>query len=358
MKRKVSLLVNCDTDALRKTTLSFRKQCSELAMSRQSPLGIEVAPNGFYIDSQKDELHQTLLRLDSRRASFSALSNAAASPKLPSTSQSRQRQLISGRKFSDILEACRPGTTHHAMPSALSSLLTLHEVAQKQNNNRDRVGKQTIGMESIRNDHQPGRTTVDEPCDAHPASSLLKEWGAVDFDALDSILSQSPSNLGVRRLHDAGTSVPRDQMSDRSSPTSSFTSHLSNLMSRSLERGTSLHSYGGGFQLRSRSMVDGIQMQRSPSMDSLETSDGGISDSGEPDDSLILEEDEEAVESNFHPKKQTMNEAEYLRKLMKRRDRQFFERNRSIQVEQKPENTSIHTSDDSVDSGGTTPISK
>jgi hypothetical protein len=107
-------------------------------------------------------------------------------------------------------------------------------------------------------------------------------------------------------------------------------------------------------------MVDGIQMQRSPSMDSLETSEGGIYDSGELDDSLTLEEDEEAVESNLRLKRQTKNEVDYLRKLMKHRDRQFFERNRSIQAEQKSEqlSTSIHTSDDSIDSGGTTPISK
>lgn len=92
---------------------------------------IEMAPHGFYIPNLENESEQSRMRLDARRASFSAVANVAASPVFPSKSQSRQRQLISGRSFYDILEACRPGTTRHSMPSALSSLLELYEAINK-----------------------------------------------------------------------------------------------------------------------------------------------------------------------------------------------------------------------------------
>ena len=226
-----------------------------------------MAPNGFYIPNLQNEAEKSLMRLDARRASFSAVANVAASPVFPSKSQSRQRQLISGRKFTDILEACRPGTTRHSVPSALSSLLALYEAMQKENQNHNDHYEAGQKGDGHKNDKAP---TIEEPDEMYRGSSQLKEWGAVDFDAVDAIISQSPLVLGMKKQDDVGTSVPRDHMSDRSSPTSSFSSHLSSLMSRSLERTTSMFSHGSGFHFRSGPMVDGIQMQRSPSMDSLE----------------------------------------------------------------------------------------
>jgi len=334
----------------------------ELASSGLSPHNIEVAPNGFYVPNLQNEAEQSLMRLDARRASFSAVANVAASPIFPSKSQSRQRQLISGRKIHDILEACRPGTTRHAMPSALSSLLSLYEVMHKEKlEGIEHMDQKVRGLQSPENqDNKP--PVIEEPDDRNPESSQLKEWGAVDFDAVDSILSQSQTTLGMRRPYDVGASVSRDQMSDRSSPTSSFSSHLSNLMSRSLERATSLYNYGGGFQLRNRPMVDGIQMQRSPSMDSLvevpDETGSGIASGGEHEREG-RKEDEETTETGFHPKNQVNDDAEYLRKLMKQHDKNFFQRNRSSLIEQRTEQLSVlRKSDGSVESEGTTPISK
>lgn len=306
------------------------------------------------------------MRLDTRRTSFSALANVAASPSSPSrTSQSRQRQLISGRKFSDILEACRPGTTRHAMPSALSYLLIMYEVMKHAKESHDKATGQTARSRTRINECQPGKIPTDGPRDAHRVGSQLKEWGAVDVDEITS-LAQSPTTLGMKRTHDLGVAVPRDTMSDRSnSPTSSLSSHLSNLMSRSLERGTSLYSYGGGFQLRGHRMVDGIQMQRSPSMESLKETldDTGIttvSNDKNVDESGIIE-GEEAVASNLNVKKKEMSDADYLRKLMRQRDGQFFQRNQSYIFEERtaqlPMN-SRHGSEGSVESSGTLPISK
>lgn len=237
------------------------------------------------------------------------------------------------------------------MPSALSSLLKHYEAMQNDCETKSSIGRLTIDKHT-EVESQPKK--IEESAETQPATPQLKEWGSVDFDAVESIISQSPTALGMRRQQDTGISVSRDQMSDKSSPTSSFSSHLSSLMSRSLERATSLYSFGGGFQFRKRAMVDGIQMQRSPSMDSLieAGSDSMKSDKSEQFSTAV--EGDSVLESRS---RKEAEDAEYLRQLMKERDKRFFQRDRPNLIDKRTQEASMR-GDDSVESGGTNPISK
>ena len=124
-------------------------------------------------------------------------------------------------------------------------------------------------------------------------------------------------------------------------------------MGRSLERSTSLYSYGGGFHLRSSKMVDGIQMQRSPSLESLVIIRRDSVNEDRNEQSGTAAENSGSLD--------TQKEAEYaedLRNLMKQRDKQFFQNDRSNLMDQRTlELGYMRESDESVESGGTTPIS-
>lgn len=336
--------------------------------TRESAPDIEVAPNGFYIPKLQDESHQSPLRLDNRSTSFCAIANVAASPVSPTkTSQSRQRQLISGRDFNDILEACRPDTTKHILPSALVSLLALRDVTKRKETGKIDT-KEAVALEERSEHHHKEEKHRDGKPLHVPASSQLKEWGAVDFDSVASLMSTSPSSFGRKWSHDFGASSHLDTLSDRSSPTSSLSSHLSNLRSRSLERPTSFYSYGGGFRLRSGSWVDGIKMQRSPSMDSLElggkemvsgASDDNISDSAIPEEAEdTAKEAEKRGNDETKETDSSLNEADCLRQLMKQHDANFFKRDRTTVGQKAPQMSSMHASDESLESAGTMPVSK
>ena len=304
------------------------------------------------------------MRLNARRASFSALANVAASPSIASKSQSRQRQLISGRDFNDILEACRPRNSQHSVPSALSSLLRMHELMQEEPG-KTLVDAQVAGKEAGIDVPQNETTTPShQNALAQPGSSQLKEWGAIDFDEVAAIFGQSSATMKHSML---GSDSPhaRDQMSERSSSPSSFSSQLSSLLGRSLERSTPLHTLASGFRFHSRRMADGIQMQRCPSMDSLDLADEEertVSMGKRSDESLHelgaqgsrIEGKGFANESTASADKKESQEsdAEYLRKLMQQQDEHFFPQNRVKAVDQKVQPGAIRSGEGPVGSSG------
>ena len=307
---------------------------SKEAKSGHSAHDIEVGANGFFIPNLRSEADQALMRLNARRASFSALANVAASPSIASKSQSRQRQLISGRDFHDILEACRPRNSQHTAPSALSSLLSMYEVMQKETH------QALVDTEAF------GSAPADDTARTRPVSSQLKEWGAIDFDEVAAIFMQSSSAL-KHRHQGTGSPHTHDPMSDRSSCSpSSMTSQLSSLFSRSLERHTPPLSYVSGFQFYSRPMADGIQMQRCLSMESLEhvdEIDRKVSAGKKSEESLCslgteMSNSEEqghgkivadGNDANYDLEETQKNENESLRNRMQQQDELFFVRNRA-----------------------------
>ena len=95
--------------------------------------GFLAAPNGFLLPRTREGV--ALPKNNSplpRPKGFSVALNGTSSPqKLGHLTQ--ERQLIVGREFYDILEACRPRNTG-GLPSALKAILDMqsHHVAQKE----------------------------------------------------------------------------------------------------------------------------------------------------------------------------------------------------------------------------------
>lgn len=103
-------------------------------------------------------------------SSFSAAGNKAATPGKAKVVQEhgQARQLISGRNFRDILEACRPRMLGASLPTPLQSLLSLKLYAMELNEAK-KMGS-----------HFPSiKRFVD-------VSIRLREWGTVDFSELPS----------------------------------------------------------------------------------------------------------------------------------------------------------------------------
>jgi hypothetical protein len=208
--------------------------------------GLAIAPNGFLIPEVSDGAGSADL---STLKSFTA-NNAGSLPGI-TKSQSQQRQLISGRDFKDILEACRPRTSTYILPSPLVNLL---RIRSKQDENREHVGtaSENVGPNRI----------VRHLSVMPPARRLqLREWGTVDFDDADGPMSfaGSGSRHMSRRVRSpalGGESVEQSDVSAKSSPSSSLASQL---FGHSLDRAPSSFSFGLG--------GPGIQIQRSPSLD-------------------------------------------------------------------------------------------
>lgn len=99
-------------------------------------------------------------------SSFSAAGNKAATPGKAKVVQEhgQARQLISGRNFRDILEACRPRVLGASMPTPLESLLILKQYAREleeaKKNGTEFPAKKRFTDKDVR----------------------LREWGTVDFN--------------------------------------------------------------------------------------------------------------------------------------------------------------------------------
>eukprot|EP00934_Nitzschia_sp_Nitz4_P008548 Nitzschia sp. Nitz4//scaffold69_size99277//30083//34681//NITZ4_004627-RA/size99277-processed-gene-0.56-mRNA-1//1//CDS//3329556697//8538//frame0 len=153
-------------------------------------------------------------------STFSALGNKAATPGRVKSHQ--ERQLISGREFRDILEACRPRHTSSKLPSALAAMLVLQH-----NDNH------TVTSDSA--------FTPDQKREAQPDDNAQPpEWGAADFGEFFlrqkslSVRSSSPTT-SPRALHPLLGDRPYDD-SESGSNSSSFVSHVSSLLGISYDR--------------------------------------------------------------------------------------------------------------------------
>lgn len=187
--------------------------------------GLPVAPNGFLLPRTREQVaHQKSNSPLLRPNSFSVTLNATSSPKkLGHLTQARQ--LIAGREFYDILEACRPRNIS-GLPSTLKALLDMQscQVIEKE---RDEVS-----------------TGSDDD------SSTPLEWGSLESKPLQSsdtgIVSRRKVSIGHEPLASTAPSIPIVQSPpkidecdthEKSSQASSFASQLSNhLLGASFDR--------------------------------------------------------------------------------------------------------------------------
>ncbi|KAG7347429.1 vacuolar membrane-associated protein [Nitzschia inconspicua] len=191
--------------------------------------GFDVGPNGFL---RPHHIHQvepsanSEVKPHSPRSSFSLAGNKAATPGRASLVQERgqARQLISGRNFRDILEACRPRQLGASLPLPLQSLLSLKQCAVNK-----KIAKTMVS-------NLPKKEFA-------PDDIRLHEWGTVDFG--DSMQlqtnprsSRSPSpNTSIFKISGGDQATNKAQNNDSISPGSSFaTSPLSSTYGTSFDR--------------------------------------------------------------------------------------------------------------------------
>lgn len=134
--------------------------------------GMEIVANGFLLPRAADSIGEVDTHASPllHPTSFTARGNAAASPARKSKAGSSERQLIDGRDFRDILEACRPRSAG-TLPSALTALLQIND--------------------SVRN----GEVIRDENAGESASLDNLEEWGTLD---LNLIMGDSSGRLGRR----------------------------------------------------------------------------------------------------------------------------------------------------------------
>lgn len=245
---------------------------------RNIPTGFEVAPNGFLLPAnggRNAAASGGVTALTESPAlrptpSFSLRGNVAASPaKMPNT-LTQERQLISGRDFQDILEACRP---RHGglLPSALKALIKLNTAADRSAQSDD--------------------TNVER---SENVLSAFAEWGALNFEETgdnsihtrrrslslvqDTGERASPLSGPVASSPTTGTLVrspPCVASPERLSPSCSYAS--SSILGVSYDR---------PFLAEQASpTLAGIQLQRAPSLEMDTVSD----EDSETDGSVSLE---------------------------------------------------------------------
>jgi len=218
-----------------------------------NPSGLEIGANGFLLSRNTRKAFDPSSEsspLLQPAGCFSRRGNAAASPPIKKQKPlTQERQLIAGRDFRDILEACRP--RHGGLiPSALKTLLALHERASEDDRKTD--------------DSKKGEEAGEEKVFA------IEEWGALDFKEK----SDGSLRLGRRMMpivqdgleHPSPVlgpipSPPRVDELDRPvvaetlSPSLSYTS----VMGVSFDRPFLAH--------QGSPSLTGIQMQRAPSLE-------------------------------------------------------------------------------------------
>jgi hypothetical protein len=284
---------------------------------RNIPTGFKVAPNGFLLPANSGGNAVASCHVSPAlrpTPSFSLRGNVAASPfKMPKP-LTQERQLISGRDFQDILEACRP---RHGglLPSALKALLKLYAEAERKDPSDD---------DNVERSEYP--------------QSALAEWGALNFD------EASDSSIHLRRR---SPSLAQDGGGERASslpgPISFVSSPTTGPLLRSpqrvdeLERSSLSGSYASSSALgvsydrpflaeQASPTLTGIQLQRAPSLDIEAASD----DASESDCSSSLEAaqgDSSVEESGSPSRKQHKGDDKFvasLSKLMRAHDSERF----------------------------------
>jgi hypothetical protein len=241
-------------------------------------------------------------------STFSALGNVAATPR-----PTQERQLISGRNFRDILEACRPRLAGISMPSPLVSILKLHELLKN---------KQDGHVEDI-----------DDPLEAKEDEQThmpLREWGAIDFDSATKSVLRHREYPGIRRKLSVSERSDGSQ-SESGSASSGFVSHVSSMYGMSYDR-----VLWGQMDSPASSKI-ALQMQRSPSLefDVKDVNQSRIFDHSN-EDSISINTDPDyklggSIKSASEPFEEWQateegaeTKASRLRRIMEARDAQLF----------------------------------
>lgn len=296
----------------------------------------ERGPNGFLrrkpdASAGPSATHHTTLKQRTHLSSFSALGNRAATPGKAKSQQ--ERQLISGRDFRDILEACRPRISGMGLPSSLVSLLKFHEFAQE---------KERARLEGV-----PFRPKSDFARNPQQKHAQIREWGTVHFNEFPmrpkpkSSLCDSPTS---RRSHSDANNDKTDS-SEAESNASSFMSHVSSVFGMSYDR-VLWDRYDSPVLHKTSSFM--IQRSQSLDLDNVAPNQGVGSESGAVDDLMSDGTDNASLGQassgdgdrewnqadndtmTSHPSKQEKH-VEWLKKLMDAHDEQVW----------APKNTSL-----------------
>ena len=238
-------------------------------------------------------------------SSFSAAGNMAATPGKAKVvqEQGQARQLILGRKFTDILEACRPRILGATIPSPLESLLTLHDFASKD--------------EAV--DQSDEKKTSIERKDYR-----LREWGTIDFNDI-SLHSRLKSSLGHSPVIRRTIRTQSITTSERSLTGEGSGSGSSSLGSNSLPSlyGTSFDRVFWDYYESPNVPARAFQMQRSASIDYDELGKSVVIDGtpGMADDSSTMSDNISKgslgdSDTNLSIKSKTDRHAEHLKKIM------------------------------------------
>lgn len=205
--------------------------------------GLLVGSNGFLLPRQNETAHEKSRSPQLRPKSFSAQGNAAASPKKQSQ-LAQTRQLIAGREFLDILEACRPKNVN-LLPTALLAIIEKNLGSTKPNTN---VADMDV-----------------------KSSPIPQEWGTMTSSSTHGIENGTthrivPLGGEFVKIGSPGALSPPivDELDtvEPSSHHSSFVSHLSNHLFRIAVDRSVVSTQG--------------QMQRCPSLD-YDEKDGEVS---------------------------------------------------------------------------------
>ena len=232
---------------------------------------LEIGANGFLLPTRSRNFSDSLFPSDDRnqqKSFFSALGNAAATP--GKAKITRERQLISGRNFRDILEACRPRLTGVNLPSALTTVLRTKQLVDEL--------ERADGLSETTVEKRQGKFL-----------NKLREWGTVDF----AEFGVRPARNDIQNVLKFSKDVDRSDGSD-ASPSSSVASHVSGLYGFSYDRVL----WG---QLDSPvTPKKTIQMQRSPSLE-FEKQDNNHVDSD-----TALSEDSMSIGSRSSTRKSSL----------------------------------------------------
>jgi len=285
--------------------------------SRIISTGLDVAPNGFLLPASSERSPATFEPSPSLgpAPSFSLVGNAAASPIKKSKALTQERQLISGRDFRDILEACRP---RHAglLPSALKALLTSPGKQDRYHLSREAKEREE-GEESELAEW--GALKFEEKVESSRRVGKKSLLGVEDPDNRPSTLLGSLARATSPSSGQLAQSPSRFDICGRSSPTSSYGSP--SVLGVSYDR---------PFLAQQASpTLSGIQLQRAPSLeieyDNDNDSENALSDDGSVD--VGLDTGDSSIEAGIENESGKQTSDSFSRRLttiMKAYDSQMF----------------------------------
>ncbi len=267
-----------------------------------------IGANGFLRPQEFEEStldNQLLKSKKPNTSSFSAAGNMAATPGKAKVvqEQGQARQLISGRKFTDILEACRPRMLGATMPSALQSLLTDFASTNEEFN---------------------VNSTKESP--AEKKDYRLREWGTIDFNDF-SLHTRLKASLGaspmIRRTLRNQSMIASDRSVNSSNDDGSGPSSFGSSSFVSVH-GTSFDRVFWDYYESPSVPARAFQMQRSASIEYDELGKNVVIDGvpGATDDSSTMSDNISKgslggdSETNLSAKSKIDRHADHLKKIM------------------------------------------